>query len=72
VVDISRFPRDNKDQNAGAFFPATKVPANALSYLERTARDWLTYWLLEIGTSGFENSLASRAVPGWLTWPDLA
>jgi Putative DNA-binding domain len=72
VVDISRFIRDNKDRNAGAFFPATKVPGNDLIYLERAARDWLTYWLLEIGTRGFEDSLANRAVPGWLRWPDLA
>jgi Schlafen, AlbA_2 len=72
VVDISRFIRDNKDEPAGAFFPATKVPGNDLIQLERTARDWLTYWLLEIGTRGFEDSLAKGAVPEWLRWPDLA
>jgi len=72
VVDISRFIRDNKDQTAGAFFPATKVPGNDPVYLDRAARDWLTYWLLEIGTRGFEDSLAKRTVPEWLRWPDLA
>jgi Putative DNA-binding domain len=72
VVDTSRFIRDNKDETAGAFFPATKVPGNDLTYLERTARDWLTYWLLEIGTRGFEDWLDKRTVPGWLRWPSLA
>lgn len=72
VVDISRFIRDNKNSAVGAFFPATKVPGNDMADLERTTRDWLTYWLLEIGTRGFEYSLASRAVPRWIRWPDLA
>lgn len=72
VVDISRFIRDNRDQTVGAFFPATKVPASDQVYLNRIARDWLTYWLLEIGTRGFEDSLAKRAVPDWLMWPELA
>jgi len=72
VVDMGRFIRDNRGNAAGAFFPATTVPSNDLTNLERTARDWLTYWLLEIGTRGFEDSLAERTVPGWIRWPDLA
>jgi len=71
AVDISRFIRDNTDETAGAFFPATTVPDNDPACLVRAARDWLTYWLLEIGTRGFEDSLANRAVPGWVRWPDL-
>lgn len=70
VVDISRFFRDSKNDTAGAFFPATKAPGNNLADLEQTARNWLTYWLLEIGTRGFEDSLVKKA--GWITWPDLA
>ena len=72
VVDMGRFIRDNRDKTVGAFFPATTVPGNDLADLERTARDWLTYWLLEIGTRGFEDSLAKKTVPGWIRWPDLA
>jgi hypothetical protein len=72
AVDISQFIRDSKDQTAGAFFPAIKVAANNLSYLDRAARDWLTYWLLEIGTRGFENSLTLKPVPEWLRWPELS
>jgi Schlafen, AlbA_2 len=72
VVDMGRFIRDNRGHAAGAFFPPITVPGNDLPDLERAARDWLTYWLLEIGTRGFEESLAKRAVPGWIRWPDLA
>jgi hypothetical protein len=72
VVDMGRFIRDNRGAPVGAFFPATKVPGSDMADLERAARDWLTYWLLEIGTRGFEDSLAKRAVPGWIRWPDLA
>jgi Putative DNA-binding domain len=72
VVDITQYIRDNKDETADAFFPATNVPGNDLTHLEQTARDWLTYWLLEIGTRGFEDSLTKRVRPDWLRWPDLA
>jgi hypothetical protein len=34
AVDISRFPRDSKDQTARAFFPATRVSANDLPRLD--------------------------------------
>ena len=69
AVDISRFARDNKDQTAGAFFPPIKVSANDLDNLDRASRNWLTYWLLEIGTRGFEDSLAQKPAPEWLRWP---
>lgn len=72
AIDISRFPRDNDSQTAGAYFPATRVASNGLSHLDRAARDWLTYWLLEIGARGFEEVLNQRAVPGWNRWPDLS
>jgi hypothetical protein len=72
VLDvIGRFIRDSRDNTAGAFFPTTTAPGNDLASLERMARDWLTYWLLEIGTRGFEKSLAKRPIPGWIRWPDL-
>jgi hypothetical protein len=71
VVDISRFLRDNKDVSAGAFFPPTQTASNDMISIDRIARDWLTYWLLEIGTRGFESWLAGRTVPDWLRWPDL-
>lgn len=72
AVDISRFLRDGQQQTVRAFFPPTTVSANDLAHLDRAARDWLTYWLLEIGTRGFEELLAVEPIPGWIRWPDLA
>jgi hypothetical protein len=72
AIDISPFSRDNKDENPRAFFPATKVPVNDLIHLDQAARDWMTYWLLDIGARGFEDWLAKKVVPSWLRWPELA
>jgi hypothetical protein len=72
AVDISRYHRDSRSKTARAFFPPTKVPTNDPMHLDRVVRDWLTYWLLEIGTRSFEDLLEHRAVEGWVRWPDLA
>jgi Schlafen, AlbA_2 len=72
AVDITRFLRDSRDREVGAFFPPTQVAANDISYLDRVARDWLTYWLLEIGARSFEESLEQKPRPEWIRWPDLS
>ena len=69
---MGRFIRGNRNEIAGIFLPATTVPGNDRADLERTARDWLTYRLLEIGMRGFEGLLAKKTVYGWIRWPDLA
>jgi hypothetical protein len=71
AIDISRFDRDNDGDKAGAFFPAIGVPSNELASVDRAARNWLTYWLLEIGTRGFEEWLENRKAPDWIKWPEL-
>ena len=66
VVDIGPFARDNNDEPNGALFPAARPPTTELADLDRLARNWLTYWLLEIGTRNFENWLAKLHAPAWL------
>ena len=77
VVDLGPFIRDNRDKPEGATFPAARTPAYELTSLDQLARNWLTYWLLEIGTRDFESWLAGvslfilrlprgSAVRGWL------
>jgi hypothetical protein len=72
VIDLGGFIRDNKDELVGANFPGTRIPSNDVAHLDRVARDWLTYWLLEIGTRGFESWLAEREFPSWVKWPNIA
>ncbi len=66
VVDIGPFARDNNDEPDGALFPAARPLTTGLTDLDRLARNWLTYWLLEIGTRNFESWLAKLHVPPWL------
>jgi hypothetical protein len=70
VVDIGRFVRDNRDKPAGGSFPAARTPTSQMPDLDQLARDWLTYWLLEIGTRNFEGWLADLQVPDWIRVPE--
>jgi hypothetical protein len=71
VVDIGHFRRDNRDKPEGGYFPSARTPTTDLPDLKRLARNWLTYWLLEVGTRDFENWLAKVDIPHWLRVPDL-
>jgi hypothetical protein len=66
IVDIGPFARDNRDEPGGAIFPAARPRTTELGDLDSLARNWLTYWLLEIGTRNFESWLVNLAVPAWL------
>jgi hypothetical protein len=66
VVDIGPFARDNNDEPDGALFPAARPSTTELADLDRLARNWLTYWLLEIGTRNFESWLAKLHAPACL------
>jgi len=66
------FSRDNRDKPTGAEFPAARPQATALADLDRLARSWLTYWLLEVGTRNFEHWLRNEPIPKWLQFPTVA
>jgi hypothetical protein len=72
VVDIGPFMRDNRDKPESAFFPSARPVTSELRDLDQLARNWLTYWLLDIGTRNFEIWLAELEVPDWLRPPVLA
>ena len=40
--------------------------------MDQLARDWLTYWLLDMGTHDFEKQIAGWQRPSFLRMPDLA
>ncbi len=71
VIEISQFPRDNRDKPEGANFPSARTLTTDLADLDQLARNWLTYWLLEIGTRNFERWLADLEIPHWLRVPDV-
>jgi hypothetical protein len=72
VVDVGRFVRDNRDKPEGGDFPLARTPTAQLTDLDRLARNWLTYWLLEIGARNFETWLTGLQIPEWLRVLDLA
>ena len=69
AVDISEFDRDGLGMPEGANFPSARPPTTELDDLDELGRDWLTYWLLDIGTYGFEERLAGLEIPAWIRPP---
>jgi hypothetical protein len=69
AVDISQFGRDSLGLPEGANFPSARPPTIELPDLDRLTRNWLTYWLLDIGTYDFEGWLAGLAIPDWIRFP---
>lgn len=58
-----------------AHFPAARAAGTSVGDLDALARDWLTYWLLDIGDLGardFEQWIAKWTRPDFLRMPDLA
>jgi hypothetical protein len=70
VIDMP-FRRDNRDKPQAADFPTARPLTTGLADLDQLVRDWLTYWLLEIGARDFENWLVDLDVPLWLKFPTL-
>jgi hypothetical protein len=71
AVDISPFRRDNRDKPERANFPSARPTTTELAELDQLARNWLTYWLLEVGTRDFEGWLAEQEIPPWLIYPTV-
>jgi hypothetical protein len=62
--------RDERDDPRTGHFPEAR--ATSTEDLDELARDWLTYWLLDMGTSNFEERIAGWDRPEFLRMPDLA
>lgn len=53
----------------GANFPSARPRTTELPDLDTLARNWLMYWLLDIGTYDFEEQLAGFEIPDWIRPP---
>jgi hypothetical protein len=78
VTDVVSFgglrPEGGDDHRTG-HFPAARAAGTDIEDLDALARDWLTYWLLDMGRLGrvdFEQWIAGWTCPGFLRMPDLA
>jgi hypothetical protein len=77
VTDVVGFgglrPEGGDDHRTG-HFPAARAAGTGVEDLDALARDWLTYWLLDMGRLGrvdFEQWIAGWPRPGFLQMPDL-
>jgi hypothetical protein len=78
ITDVVGFgglrPEGGEDQRTG-HFPAARITGTRIEDLDALARDWLTYWLLDMGQLGrvdFEQWIAGWSRPTFLRMPDLA
>lgn len=78
VTDVVSFgglrPEGGDDHRTG-HFPAARAAGTGIEDLDALARDWLTYWLLDMGRLGhvdFEQWITGWSRPGFLQAPDLA
>lgn len=72
VVSFRRFDRDNTDKPSGGYFPATRTQGTDIEELDELARNWITYWVLDLGMRDAEIWFADRERPDFLRLPDLA
>ena len=78
VTDVVGFgglrPEGGDDHRTG-HFPAARAAGTGIEDLDALARDWLTYWLLDMGRLGrvdFEQWIAGWPRPDFLRMPGLA
>lgn len=68
VVSFGGLHPDNGDERRTAHFPSARATGTNADDLDTLARDWLTYWLLDMG--GLARVDFERWITGW-TRPDF-
>ena len=75
VVSFGGLRPDDSDDHRTGHFPEARAAGTDIEDLDSLARDWLTYWLLDMGSLGprdFETWIAGWPHPDFLRMPDLA
>src|SRR5262249_45299691 len=75
VVSFGGLGPDGTSENHAGHFPEARAAGTGIEDLDNLARDWLTYWLLDMGRLGprdFEKWVAEWDRPDFLRMPDLA
>jgi hypothetical protein len=75
IVSFGGLRPDNGDERRTAHFPSARATGTSTDELDALARDWLTYWLLDMGRLArvnFEHWIAGWTRPDFLRLPELA
>jgi hypothetical protein len=75
VVSFGGLRPDGAGGHRTAHFPSARAAGTSANDLDALARDWLTYWLLDMGKLGrvdFEHWIAGWTRPDFLRMPVLA
>jgi hypothetical protein len=72
VVNFGGRRSDSTDDPRTGHFPEARAAGTGIGDLDELARDWLTYWLLDLGTRNLEEQVAGWDRPDFLRMPDLA
>ena len=74
VVSFGGLRPENGNEYTAAYFPSARAGGTSTDDLDALARDWLTYWLLDMGKLGrvdFEHWIAGWTRPDFLHMPVL-
>lgn len=74
VVSFGGLRPESGDKHRTAHFPSARSAGTGIADLDALARDWLTYWLLDMGRLGhvdFERWIADWPRPDFLRMPEL-
>ena len=72
AVNPLQFVRDSTDKPSGGYFPPARTQGTDIEELDKLARDWLTYWVLDLGMRHAETWFAAVSALTSLRMPDLA
>jgi hypothetical protein len=72
AVSVHQFERDNTDKPMAGYFPPARTQGTEIEELDELARNWLTYWVLDMGMRDAETWFTGRERPGFLRMPELA
>jgi hypothetical protein len=75
VVSFGGVRPDGAGEHRTGYFPAARAAGTGIDDLDALARDWLTYWLLDMGRLGrvdFEQWIAGWTRPDFLRMPEVA
>lgn len=74
VVGFGGLQPEGGDDHRSGHFPAARAAGTSVEDLDALARDWLTYWLLDMGNVGrvdFEQWITGWTRPDFLRMPGL-